>query len=212
MPGENRERMRKDMKKLLGQLDERWVKAASKELCSQLEALHEQKLPDSVGNILAWTTFFPGEVDLTPYIRSQIGVREVYLPRSLPDYSMTFISVGSNWEQDSTPGAYGIPEPRDEGGTIFSPESEGRDTLILIPGLAFDFQGNRIGRGKGYYDRFLSTPGLSQAVRVGVAWELQLHPSIPVLEHDQAVDYLVHEEGWFATGARSHQFEPAEQV
>lgn len=61
--------------------------------------------------------------------------------------------------------------------------------LILIPGLAFDRTGRRLGRGGGFYDRFLADPAL-RAVRCGVLFECQLLPEIPAEPHDIHVDYL----------------------
>lgn len=189
------------MSKVLDQLDERWVRAASKELCENLSALFEQKCSGQVEKILAWTSFFHGEVDLTEFISAQVEKSEVYLPRSLPDFSMTFISIGSNWKTEVDPGAYGIPEPSGDAGTIFSPLESSEDTVVLVPGLAFDRKGNRIGRGKGYYDRFLSREDLRDAVRIGVLWELQLVESLSARAHDIPVHYIVHEGGWLLTQA-----------
>jgi 5-formyltetrahydrofolate cyclo-ligase len=84
---------------------------------------------------------------------------------------------------DLCPGRYGIREP--VGGA--SPEQL---DLIVVPGLAFTADGNRLGRGAGFYDRFLSTiPGY--AVKVGVCFAFQLVLEIPVECHDVKVDALV---------------------
>jgi 5-formyltetrahydrofolate cyclo-ligase len=84
---------------------------------------------------------------------------------------------------DLSPGRSGIREP--VGGA--SPE---RLDLIVIPGLAFTGDGNRLGRGAGFYDRFLSTmPGYT--VKIGVCFEFQLLPEVPVEGHDAKVDALV---------------------
>jgi 5-formyltetrahydrofolate cyclo-ligase len=61
--------------------------------------------------------------------------------------------------------------------------------LILIPGLAFDRTGRRLGRGGGFYDRFLADPGL-RATRCGVLFDCQLLPEIPADPHDIRVDFL----------------------
>ena len=62
--------------------------------------------------------------------------------------------------------------------------------LILVPGLAFDPRGGRLGLGGGYYDRFLAT---TDGVRLGLAFEWQLLSRIPVQQHDQGVDAIVTE-------------------
>jgi 5-formyltetrahydrofolate cyclo-ligase len=60
--------------------------------------------------------------------------------------------------------------------------------LILVPGVAFDLQGNRLGRGKGFYDRLLAE---IRGVKCGVAFEEQIVDEIPVGSHDAAMDFIV---------------------
>ena len=63
--------------------------------------------------------------------------------------------------------------------------------LIVVPGVAFDAEGNRMGRGRGFYDRLLkSTP---RAVKMGVAYDFQMLPSIPVEPHDVKMDLVIHD-------------------
>ena len=63
--------------------------------------------------------------------------------------------------------------------------------LIVVPGVAFDGQRNRMGRGRGFYDRLLkSTPN---AVKVGVAYDFQLLDSIPTEPHDVKMDRVITE-------------------
>lgn len=66
--------------------------------------------------------------------------------------------------------------------------------LALVPGLGFDGRGQRLGYGKGYYDRLL--PRLSRATRVGLAFELSLLPEIPSASHDVPVHHVVTERRW----------------
>jgi len=64
--------------------------------------------------------------------------------------------------------------------------------LILVPGLAFDPQGGRLGRGRGFYDTFLAK---SEGFRVGVCFSEQLVASIPMEEHDCRMDAILTPEG-----------------
>ena len=66
--------------------------------------------------------------------------------------------------------------------------------FMLVPGLAFDHIGHRLGRGGGYYDRLLASPGM-HAARCAAAFACQLLDYVPFDAHDQAVDLLVTEEG-----------------
>jgi len=82
-------------------------------------------------------------------------------------------------------GPYGISEPVRERRVRL--EDLG---LVVVPGLAFDRKGNRLGRGKGYYDRFLNTlPGDTPII--GLAFDFQILPCIPVLAHDISVKKLL---------------------
>jgi len=81
-------------------------------------------------------------------------------------------------------GAYGIMEPAGEPFTAI-------DTidLIVVPGMAFDPQGHRLGRGKGYYDRFLAT--VPQAYKIGACFDFQKKPLIPTDAHDACMDEVI---------------------
>ena len=84
-----------------------------------------------------------------------------------------------------TLGSYGILEPT---GTLF-PESEyHKIDLAIIPGMAFDEHRNRLGRGKGYYDRLL--PKISNAYKIGVCFPFQLMECIPSEPHDVKVNEI----------------------
>jgi len=66
--------------------------------------------------------------------------------------------------------------------------------LIIVPGLAFDRQKNRLGRGRGYYDRFLAAAGESRGgdiFTVALSFSEQLVESVPVSEHDRRVDMII---------------------
>ncbi len=83
--------------------------------------------------------------------------------------------------------ALGVCEP--SGGEIWPPQSV---ELVLAPGVGFDRAGNRLGHGKGYYDRFL--PQLMPGVPVvGVCYDWQIVDAVPVDEHDRPMDVLVTE-------------------
>ena len=96
------------------------------------------------------------------------------------------------------PGYRGIPEPkaslRREPGRIVAPEDI---ELAIVPGLAFDTSGNRLGRGGGFYDRFLLKLPPTATV-VGLAFDCQVFESIPVEPHDRPVDFLITETALFA--------------
>lgn len=83
-------------------------------------------------------------------------------------------------------GPFGILEPV---GEVFPAERYADIQLAVIPGMAFDDENHRLGRGKGYYDKFL--PGLPSAYKVGICFPFQHLPSIPSEPHDVLMDMIV---------------------
>ena len=80
---------------------------------------------------------------------------------------------------------FGIPEPS---GQLFTAYDE--IDLILVPGVAFDVENNRMGRGKAYYDKLLSS---LKAFKLGICFDFQLLQSVPTDEHDIKMDRIVSE-------------------
>ncbi len=91
---------------------------------------------------------------------------------------------------DLQKGAYGILEPK----TIKKADSADID-FILIPGLAFDTKGNRMGFGKGYYDKLLCR---TNAEKTALCYEFQLFDAIPANEHDVPMNTIITEEKIYA--------------
>lgn len=86
---------------------------------------------------------------------------------------------------DLIKGAYGICEPK----TVKMADINDID-IVLVPGLAFDRCGGRMGFGKGYYDRLLSE---SEAVKIGLCYDFQLMDKIPTQMHDVPMDFIITE-------------------
>lgn len=84
-------------------------------------------------------------------------------------------------------GKYGVKEPK-----VYSKWSTTVETLILVPGLAFDKKGVRLGFGKGNYDRLLDK---YKGKRIGVAYDWQLIEDCPKESHDKPMDMVVTEKG-----------------
>lgn len=124
--------------------------------------------------------------------------KDMVIPISQPQDHSLLLSRLERFETLSE-GAYGIRElPVNCRQPI---EVENID-LCLIPGVAFDHYGNRLGFGAGYYDRFL--PHLrTDAVKIGVAFSLQISDiSLPTDQYDRPMDYLLTEQGLFKISSR----------
>jgi len=196
---EQKKEIRREMRLVLANLDKRWEAAAQREVGLELEALFSTQPFDSIEHILGWAPCFPGEVDLAGFIAVMLKrERKLYLPRTREAGIMDFIGIGEEWGSQLAPGPRGILEPRPDSGALFSPEY-GDGAAVLVPGLAFDRHGRRLGRGGGFYDRFLSLAGLQGAIKVGVCWSMQLIHDTPTDRHDVAMDFICHERGHLKT-------------
>lgn len=85
------------------------------------------------------------------------------------------------------PGRYGIPEPHSCDEKAFPEELD----VIIVPGVAFGLDGTRLGRGAGYYDRFLSRA--ETAKKIALCREATLFETVPTEPHDEKVDIVVSE-------------------
>ncbi len=197
---EQKKEIRHDMRVVLANLDKRWEAAAQHELGLELEKLFTTQPFGSIEHILGWVPCFPGEVDLAGFIAQMLRRdRHIYLPRIQGQGLMDFIEIGEEWGAQLEPGHRGILEPRPGSGQLFAPQVA-ETVAVLVPGLAFDAQGGRLGRGGGFYDRFLARPELQGALKIGVCWSMQVIHGTPTDRYDVAMDYICHERGWIQVG------------
>jgi len=108
--------------------------------------------------------------------------KTVLLPRVVSDTDMELCCYTGH--KDLQPGAFGILEPTGELFTDYAAID-----VAVIPGMAFDHEGHRLGRGKGYYDRFL--PRLPRVYKIGLCFAFQLVDHIPADPHDVVMDEVV---------------------
>lgn len=156
----------------------------------------------SADSILLFASY-KSEVDTTAIMEYALELgKSVYFPK-VQDNEMEFYRIFS--QEDLYEGYKGIREPRSQEELHFEPV-EGENILILMPGAVFDLEGNRIGYGGGFYDRFLErlkdlgngVEDASQAIhisRMALAFECQLveNGMIETEPHDIRVDYIVTE-------------------
>lgn len=119
--------------------------------------------------------------------RALITGKQVYVPR-VSGRKMDFYKIRSL--NECAPGYRKIPEPPQEAELyVPAPEACKEPVLMILPGLAFDVSGNRIGYGGGFYDRYLT--GYPDCVKMGIAYDFQYVGQIPAEENDIPVDYIV---------------------
>ena len=112
--------------------------------------------------------------------------RRVFYPVAEPNAGSLLIGEVTS-PGDLRPGHFGVPEP---GGPMPADAHLMRHTLIFVPGVAFSVRGQRLGRGGGYYDRFLAESGHGLAA-LGLSYSFQLLDSLPDDSWDQRIDCVV---------------------
>lgn len=121
----------------------------------------------------------PDELSTHTFIERWHENKKLYLPRVNGD-NLDILPYCATCLQS---GAFNIEEPTGDD-VVETSEID----LIIVPGVAFDSEGNRVGRGKGYYDRLLAE---ARAVKIGVGYDFQLVESIDAEAHDVKVDAVV---------------------
>ena len=86
-------------------------------------------------------------------------------------------------------------KPREPNGALMS---QSPPAVVLVPGVAFTAEGSRLGRGGGFYDRFLRTLPKS-TLRIGVGFSPQVVQVLPTERHDETVSFLLTETGWIGS-------------
>lgn len=166
--------IRRAMKRLNLALTEAERTTASADIHAAIEAL-----PPFVGaQTVALFASLPDEPDTAPLLARWYGRKRLLVPRVEGDIMQFY---------DYTPeqmasGAFGIAEPQ-----AAQPVAPSQIDLILVPGTAFTADGARMGRGRGYYDKYMSQSGF-RAFKAGVCYPHQLIDELPVEPHDIRVD------------------------
>ena len=158
-------------------------RVASDTIRKRLAALPELRSAKAVMGFLA----LPDELDTVPILADLIIDRKrVYVPRTFVKERRIF-PVRLTDLVNLRPGEYDILEPETEETCAVSELD-----FVLVPGRAFDRWGNRVGRGAGFYDQFMSQAGF-RAVRCGVAFACQVLEAAPHDRNDLPVQILVTE-------------------
>lgn len=141
----------------------------------------EQSAAFKVADRILMYNSLPDELSTREFIARWAGRKHFYLPRvngvnlDILPYDSTRMALG----------AFHIEEP--QGDDVVDPaEIE----LVIVPAVAYDRRGNRVGRGKGFYDRLLAD---TRATKIGVAYDFQLVEDIEADLHDVPVDFVITE-------------------
>lgn len=167
--------IRKKIKALRSMLSELERESAAAEVFARLEATAAFQMAD---RILMYHSL-PDELSTLSFLRKWKNDKRFFLPRvngvnlDILPYDESRLELGS----------FHIEEP--QGDALVDPDEI---ELIVVPAVAYDRSGNRLGRGKGFYDRLLAT---TRATKIGVGYEFQLLDSLPAEEHDVPMDMVI---------------------
>lgn len=121
----------------------------------------------------------PDELSTREFLKKWGTLKKFYLPR----VNGVNLDILPYDESRLELGAFHIEEPTGSD-TVDADEIE----LVVVPAVAYDRKGNRLGRGKGFYDRLLKS---SRATKVGIAYDFQIVEEIPTEEHDVPMDLVI---------------------
>ena len=177
-----KETIRRELRQNLTAMKDGVREELSGRACELLLALGEYA---QAKTIMAYIPL-PDELDIEPMLRSawQDG-KTVAMPRIIWEKHELKPIVTHNLDSDLIAGRHGLREPA---GT--EEIALGDIDLLIVPAVGFDRRGHRMGRGGGFYDRFLARPRL-RAKTVGITFDQQVLEELPVLSHDQRVQMVV---------------------
>ena len=178
----NKEQLRARLQKCLLEISEEQRTEKSQKACKNLVSTSQFQKASTIMMYLS----LPHEVDTSEAVLHswQLG-KTVVMPKvSWQQRHMIPVQINS-LETGFSTGASGLRNPI-SGVPVPIEEID----LVVAPALGFDRQGNRLGRGASFYDRFFANSGL-WASRCGFAFSEQVVDTVPVIEHDEPVDFLV---------------------
>ena len=178
---EQKAALRKEIRAALKRISPAARDAASAQLCARLM---EQSFWKNAASILFFAPL-PDEADVWPLLEETVaGGRIAALPRFDPaDRSYGACRV-QDLRGEIVTGKFGIREPGPGCVDIRLTQID----LVLVPGVAFDLRGNRLGRGRGFYDRLLAE---TRGVRCGIAFEEQIAGAVPAQKHDLKMNLIL---------------------
>ena len=169
--------LRKHIRQLKRQFTPQQLEELSLDICSRL--LLEPHIQQADPLLLYHS--LPGEVD-TRMLLDTLKGKNILLPHVVSAEEMELKRYSG--PADLRQGAFGIMEPCGASFTDYQ-----QIDVAIVPGMAFDHHGHRLGRGKGYYDRFLSR--VPNIYKIGLCFGFQLVEEVPTDENDIQMDLVL---------------------
>lgn len=175
---EDKRALRRAVRARLELIDAVEARGRSMAICKELE----KRIALGGATVVALFSPLADEPQIWPVVERLAQKLSVVLPRVEGDV-MNFYCYARN---GMAVGAFGINEPQ-----LGVPLQPDEIDAIVVPGVAFTADGVRMGRGKGFYDRYLSQKGFA-ALKIGVCYREQLVDDIPAEPHDVAMDVVIY--------------------
>ena len=168
--------IRKEIRAKIAELSTEEKQALSAQIFSKIERLPEIE----EASVVALFVSLADEPITTDIIAHLSRTKRVVVPRIEGD-EMNFYDIAEGLQ----PGAYGIMEP-----ISTAPIEPSEIDVMIVPGVVFTRNGARCGRGKGFYDKYLSRSGF-RAYTIGVCYPCQIVETLPTEEHDKVLDRVI---------------------
>ncbi len=175
---EQKKELRKKVKQKIAGLSAEEKNKQANMVFTRLKGLPQFRFAEAV--MLFWS--MDDEIPTHNFIEEISASKRVFLPVIKGDDIVIKPYISAEDMQPEM--RYNIQEPQGDEVPDFNPD------LIVLPGLAYDANCNRLGRGKGYYDRFLNSLDVASSL-VGICFNEQIVDHVPVDEHDYRVDSVI---------------------
>lgn len=185
----NKVELRKKLKSLRNELTQEDVAKSSAQVAKQILACDAYRKAKHIMGYLA----FGKELSVDGVLQQALADgKRVYVPEIISQTEIRAVELKdfARFELDRY-GIRSVPQPAEA-------VDPAKLQLVLVPAVAFDKEGNRMGMGAGYYDRFL--PLTENAIKIGVAFEALLQEQLPQDQYDYKVPLVVCESGILKTG------------
>jgi len=179
LPLITKDQLREQMRQQLATLSPQQVRSHSAGVWERLSQVEEFKVAKCISAYVSKGN----EIETHGLIRQLLAMRRhVCVPAS--DGPRYLLAELRDFDSELVEGKYGILEPRSVIPPAVTPEA------WVIPGLAFDLRGNRLGRGMGFFDALLRE---ARGVKIALAHDFQILNEVPAESHDAGVDFIVTE-------------------
>lgn len=183
MSNTDKSKVRSEIRARLELLDEDFINETAADLPDMLFDVEEFAGEISRAKRIALYRPIKGEMPIDALALRLLSMGKTICYPKIEDGVMNFYDVDSLDASCFTEGKYGILEPSDTSVCV-----NGLIDVALVPGLAYNEEGTRLGRGGGYYDKFMAE---GKIYTVAVCYDFQIDSDIPVEEHDITVDLLL---------------------